>query len=87
MLSLFMFFIVFGTLLPAFQYTQQSIHLKKEKLHAYETMHEGAKQAAAQDITSGKRKVDGTVYSWELTGRLCVTYENYRSEYQEICLD
>lgn len=87
MLSLFMFFIVFGTLLPTFHHTQQSIHLKKERLYAYETMHEGAKQAAAQDITSGERNVNGTLYSWELAGQLCVTYENYRSEQQEICLD
>lgn len=87
MLSLFMFFIVFGTLLPAFQYTQQAIHLKKEKMIAYETMHEGAKQLAANGAFSGQRKVNGTIYQWEFSEDLCVSYENYKEERQTLCLN
>lgn len=86
MLSLFMFFIVFGTLLPTFQYTQQAMHLKKEKMIAYETMHEGAKQLA-NGAVSGQRKVDGTVYRWEFSGDLCVSYENYKEQQQTVCLN
>lgn len=86
MLSLSMFFIVFGTLLPTFQYTQQAMHLKKEKMIAFETMHEGAKQIASGTV-SGQRTVDGTLYRWEFSGDLCVSYENYRGEHETVCLN
>lgn len=87
MLSLFMFFIIFGTLLPAFHYTQQAMYLKKEKVIAYETMHEGAKQVAAKGAAAGQRVVNGTLYQWTFSGDLCVSYKNYKDTQQTLCLD
>jgi hypothetical protein len=87
MLSLFMLFMLFGTLLPVMQQLQQSAHLKKERMIAYETLHEGAKEIRFLQNTSGERQVNGVVYRWEMAEQLCVRYENYKRDEKIICID
>lgn len=85
MLSLFILFLVFGTLVPAIQQMQQTIHLKKERVIAYETLHEAAKQVRHLDSTEGVRTVDGMAYTWRYDGRLCVRYETFQGVQKSIC--
>ncbi|MDN7245752.1 hypothetical protein [Planococcus shenhongbingii] len=87
MLSLFMLFILFGTLLPVMQQLQQSIHLKKERLIAYETLHEGAKEIHSLNILQGERRVNGVTYSWEMKDELCVSYQTYKQTSETICIE
>lgn len=82
-----MLFMLFGTLLPVMHQLQQSIHLKKERMIAYETLHEGAKEIRYLQNESGKRQVNGTVYRWEMAEQLCVYYENYRQVEKTICIE
>lgn len=85
MLSLFILFMVFGTLAPAIQQMQQSIYLKKERTIAYETLHEAAKQVLAGTSTEGVRGVDEMYFSWQYDGNLCVQYESFQGNQKKIC--
>ncbi|MCP2034940.1 hypothetical protein L1279_001927 [Planomicrobium sp. HSC-17F08] len=87
MVSLLMLFMLFGTLLPVMQQLQQSLHLKKERMIAVETLHEGAKEMRGFKNTSGERRVNGTVYRWEMAEQLCVHYENYQKAEKTICIE
>lgn len=82
-----MLFMLFGTLLPVMQQLQQSLHLKRERMVAYETMHEAAKEMAATENRHGARTVNGRVYSWEMLDRLCVEYDDYRDQRQRVCVE
>ena len=82
-----MLFMLFGTLLPVMQQLQQSIHLKKERMTAFETLHEGAKEMRAFGSAAGERRVNGVVYRWEMAEQLCVHYENYKQAEKTICLE
>lgn len=87
MLSLFILFMLFGTLLPTMQQLQQSLHLKRERMIAYETLHEAAKEIGSMDTASGRRLINGVAYSWELSDRLCVEYVSYNEKEKTICID
>ena len=87
MLSLFIVMLLFGTVLPVAQHMQHSIHMKKERLVAYETMHEGAKEMKASGSLQGQRQVDGTMYEWQMAESMCVSYRDYRGAGKTICLD
>ncbi|MBT2582295.1 hypothetical protein J7E21_05720 [Planococcus sp. ISL-109] len=85
MLSLFMVFLVFGSLLPLIHDMHMRLELKKERHAAYETLHEAAKLIAQSGVDGGTRTVNGIVYSWQSKGH-CVDYSDYRGEEQRICL-
>lgn len=85
MVSLFMVFIIFGSLLPAMLSVQQSLHAKKERVSAYETLHEAARQIASTGAVAGQRTVNGTIYKWRFADQLCVDYANYQGERAELC--
>lgn len=87
MLSLFILFLLFGTLLPTMQQLQQSLHTKRERMIAYETLHEAAKEIRSLDIPSGERLVNGVSYRWELSDQLCVSYKSYDEAVKSICMD
>ncbi|MDN7226831.1 hypothetical protein QWY15_05920 [Planococcus sp. N064] len=87
MLSLLMLFMLFGTLLPVMQQLQQSLHIKKERMIAYETLHEGAKEFRALGNAAGERRAGGVVYRWEMAEQLCVHYENYKQVEKTICIE
>lgn len=87
MLSLSIIFMLFGALLPLLHDMQQSIHYKKERAAAFETMHEAAKTMAATGETSGSRTVNETVYTWEFAENLCVSFLDYRQQEETICLE
>ena len=87
MLSLAMLFMMFGTLLPMMQGLQQSLHAKKERLVAYETLHEAAIEIAGFGIAKGERKAAGTLYRWEMAEQLCVYYDDFRNEQKKECLE
>ncbi|MGO1059084.1 hypothetical protein ACTL32_08150 [Planococcus sp. FY231025] len=78
---------LFGTLLPMMQQLQQSLHLKRERMIAYETMHEAAKEMAATDSRQGERTVNGRTYSWDMLEQLCVEYDDYRNRRQRVCVE
>lgn len=82
-----MLFMLFGTLLPLMQGLQQSIHLKRERLVAYETLHEAAKEIKATGRMHGVRKVNGSTYHWEMADRLCVEYESFLAQSKTECLN
>lgn len=82
-----MLFMIFGTLLPMMQQLQQSVHLKKEQLIAYETLHEAAKQVLDSDTSSGVRKVNGRSYRWQMGEQLCVDYEDFLAQLHRVCLE
>ncbi|HSI67364.1 MAG TPA: hypothetical protein VK947_08120 [Planococcus sp. (in: firmicutes)] len=82
---MFILFAVFGTLAPAIQQMQHSIHLKKERAIAYETLHEAAKQVLATSSTEGVRMVDEMGFYWKYSGSLCVRYESYQGIQKNIC--
>lgn len=86
MLSLFMVFLVFGSLLPLAQDMQARLELKKERLAAFETMHEAAKVTAVSNATAGERTVNGIRYVWFAGGR-CVKYTDFRGEDEQLCVD
>ncbi|HSP20861.1 MAG TPA: hypothetical protein VLQ20_00890 [Planococcus sp. (in: firmicutes)] len=87
MLSLAMLFMMFGTLLPVMQQLQQSLHAKKERLIAYETLHEAAIEITGYGGAAGERKAGGTLYRWEMAEQLCVYYNDYRNEQKKECLE
>ena len=66
---------------------QQSLFAKKERAAAFETLHEGAKRIQDTGISSGERLLNGVVYSWEMTDRLCVVYENYHGQETSVCVE
>lgn len=82
-----MLFMLFGTLLPMMQQLQQSLHLKRERLIAFETLHEAAKEIAATGNVRGERMVNGNSYRWEMLERLCVEYEDFRTSSHRVCLE
>ena len=86
-MSLFIVMLLFGTVLPAAQHLQHSLHSKKERLVAYETMHEGAKEMKASGSQQGQRQVDGVVYEWEIAESICVSYRDYRNIGKTVCLE
>lgn len=86
MLSLFIVFLVFGSLLPLIHEMQARLELKKERLAAYETLHEAAKTIAAEGSSEGSRTVNGILYSWQAEGH-CVEYADFRGEDQRLCLE
>lgn len=87
MLSLAMLFMMFGTLLPVMQQLQQSLHAKRERLMAYETLHEAAIEIAGYGVSSGERKAGGMLYRWEMAEQLCVYYDDFRNEQKKECLE
>lgn len=86
MLSLAMLFMLFGTLLPMMQHLQQSLHAKKERLIAFETLHEAAIEIKGYGSESGERLAGGTYYRWEKTEQLCVFYNDFRNTPKQECL-
>lgn len=81
-----MLFMIFGTLLPMMQQLQLSIHSKRERMVAYETLHEAAKEIVSTGTFHGERMVNGSTYRWEMADRLCVEYEDFRAQHQTVCL-
>lgn len=87
MVSLFMVFIIFGSLLPVMLSVQQSLHVKKERVSAYETLHEAAREISSAGSVHGQRTVNGTIYSWEFSDRLCVDYADYQGKQKQLCAE
>ncbi|ANU11165.1 hypothetical protein A1A1_12447 [Planococcus antarcticus DSM 14505] len=87
MVSLLMVFIIFGSLLPVMLNVQQSLQLKKERVSAYETLHEAAREMRSTGLVSGQRTVNGIVYNWKMTGQLCVDYADYKGEIEQLCVE
>ncbi|WP_404467253.1 hypothetical protein [Planococcus rifietoensis] len=86
MLSLFMVFLVFGSLLPLAHEMQVRLELKKERLAAYETLHEAAKTIASAGSTEGQRSVNGILYSWQAEGP-CVDYVDFQGKQVRLCIE
>ncbi|MDN7240483.1 hypothetical protein QWY14_01715 [Planococcus sp. N028] len=86
MLSLMMVFVLFGTLLPVLHGVHEKLQLKKERVTAYETLHEGALQMQSEKSTYGTRTVNGVAYQWQMDEYLCVRYNNYKGTPTAICL-
>ena len=86
MLSLFMVFLVFGSLLPLVHDMQVRLELKKERLAAYETLHEAAKTIASTGSAEGQRSVNGILYSWQADGH-CVEYVDFQGEHVRLCIE
>lgn len=87
MLSLMMVFVLFGTLLPVLQEIHEKLELKKERVAAFDTMHEGALEMQAQQTSAGSRTVNGIVYQWEMEDSLCVSYTTFKGVPTAICLE
>lgn len=87
MVSLFMIFIIFGSLLPVMHSVQQSLQVKKERVSAYETLHEAAREISSTGSVHGQRTVNGIVYSWQMAGRLCVDYAGYKEKQEQLCAE
>lgn len=87
MVSLFMVFVIFGSLLPVMFSVQQSLHAKKERVSAFETLHEAAREIRSTRQSTGRRTVNGIVYSWEMADRLCVEYEDYKGRHEQLCAE
>ena len=87
MLSLLLVFVLFGTLLPVLHGMHEKLQLKKERVTAFETMHEGALTMQSEHIKQGMRTINGTTYHWKMAGLLCVSYTNYKGEATDICLE
>ncbi|WP_237150331.1 hypothetical protein [Planococcus maritimus] len=86
MLSLFMVFLVFGSLLPLAHEMHVRLELKKERLVAYETLHEAARTIASTGRTEGQRSVNGILYSWQADGH-CVEYVNFKGKQEHLCVE
>ncbi|WP_416144532.1 hypothetical protein [Planococcus koreensis] len=82
-----MLFMMFGTLLPVMQGLQQSLHAKKERLAAYETLHEAAIEIAGYGVARGERKSGGILYRWEIAEQLCVYYDDSRNQEHKECIE
>lgn len=86
MLSLFMVFLVFGSLLPLAHEMHVRLELKKERFAAYETLHEAAKVIASTGRTEGQRSVNGILYSWQAEGH-CVEYMDFQGKQEQLCIE
>lgn len=84
-ISLFIAFSIFGTLLPAMQQMHETLELKRERVDAYETLHEAAKEMKRSGAMSGTRRVDMVIHQWEAQPTLCVSYDTYQGERETIC--
>ncbi|WP_106532649.1 hypothetical protein [Planomicrobium soli] len=87
MLSLTIIFVLFGSLLPVLQGMHEKLQLKKERVAAFETMHEGVIEMQAVQVRSGTRKLNGVDYHWQMDGNICVSYTNYKGKPESECLD
>lgn len=87
MLSLLIIFMLFGTLLPTMQKMHQTLDDKKLRSTAYETLHEATKVMSVNGSTRGERTVNQVVFSWQYDSDLCVTYNNYRSLTEIVCIE
>ncbi|WP_298829311.1 hypothetical protein [uncultured Planococcus sp.] len=87
MVSLFMVFIIFGSLLPIMLNMQRNLEEKKERVSAYETLHEAAREISSTGASNGQRTVNGIVYSWEMAGGLCVDYTDYKGQAERLCAE
>ena len=86
MVSLFMVFIIFGSLLPAMLSIQQSLQEKKERTSAFETLHEAARKISSTGVLRGQRTVNGIVYSWEMADQHCVDYADFKGRQEQLCI-
>lgn len=86
MVSLSIVFIIFGSLLPVMMGVQQSLQVKKERVSAYETLHEAAREIST-GVIQGQRVVNGIVYSWQMTDQLCVDYADYKGKREQLCVE
>ncbi|AIY05299.1 hypothetical protein Plano_1334 [Planococcus sp. PAMC 21323] len=87
MLSLIMVFILFGSLLPMMIGIQHSLQVKKERVSAFETLHEAAREISATGKLQGQRSVNNIFYSWEMDEKLCVEYVDYKDQQRRICIE
>lgn len=81
-----MVFVLFGTLLPILQGMHEKLELKKERVTAFDTMHEGAVEMKARHTSAGSRTINGIVYKWEMEDSLCVSYTTFNGVPTTICL-
>ncbi len=86
MISLVIIFVVFGSLLPLMMGAQHSLHVKKERTSAVETLHEAAREMKLTGASKGQRLVNGISYRWEMTDQLCVTYVDFKDRQRKICI-
>lgn len=82
-----MLFMIFGTLLPMLNHLQQSLHAKKERLSAIETLHEAALEIKSYGSRDGVRVAGNILFRWEMAEQLCVYYEDYRDVQKLECLE
>ncbi|WP_251047653.1 hypothetical protein [Planococcus sp. ISL-110] len=82
-----MIFIIFGSLLPVMLSVQQSLQMKKERVSAYETLHEAAREINSTGSVQGQRTVNGIVYNWQMADRLCVDYADYQGKKEQLCAE
>ncbi|WP_100069870.1 hypothetical protein [Planococcus donghaensis] len=87
MVSLLMVFILFGSLLPVMIGIQHSLQVKKERVSAFETLHEAAREISTTGNLQGQRTVNNILYSWEMEEQLCVDYVDYKEQRRRICID
>ncbi|MBU9672771.1 hypothetical protein KQ939_06195 [Planococcus sp. CP5-4] len=81
-----MVFLVFGSLLPLVHDMQIRLEMKKERLAAYETLHEAAKIIASTGSTHGERSVNGILYLWQAEGH-CVEYVDFQEKQVRLCIE
>ncbi|ANU12937.1 hypothetical protein [Planococcus halocryophilus] len=82
-----MVFILFGSLLPVMIGIQQSLQVKKERVSAFETLHEAAREISATGKLQGQRQVNNIFYSWKMEEQLCVEYVDYKEQRRRICIE
>ncbi|ANU28352.1 hypothetical protein [Planococcus versutus] len=86
MVSLSIVFVIFGSLLPVMIGAQHSLHVKKERVNAFETLHEAAREKNATGRMQGQRMVNGILYQWQMSDELCVEYMDYKKQRRQLCI-
>ncbi len=87
MVSLSIIFVIFGSLLPVMIGAQHSLHVKKERVNAFETLHEAAREWNATGKMQGQRTVNGIFYQWQMSDELCVEYMDYKKHRRQLCIE
>ncbi|EMF45425.1 hypothetical protein B481_3288 [Planococcus halocryophilus Or1] len=60
---------------------------KKERVSAFETLHEAAREISATGKLQGQRQVNNIFYSWKMEEQLCVEYVDYKEQRRRICIE
>ncbi len=81
LLSIFVLFIITGSLIPLSYQMKNTLYNKKLELHASETAYEAAKMIKKHNEWTGVNVIENVKYDWDFDGKqICIKFNNLNGE-------